>query len=298
MDPDLAEWVAALRRDDGPPARALGVAALREAGRRRAAARPRGPDLPSVEDLRIAGGALPARRYRPSLDARPLIVFLHGGMWVMGDLDSHDRTCRRLALAADAAVLAIGYRRGPEAPWPAAVDDAVAALRWAGAGASVAGDSAGGQLAALACLRLRDAGEPLPVAQLLAYPNADLTLSRPSVAEKGSGWGLDAEDLAWAVGQWLPDGVDAGDPRVSPLLAPDLSGLPPALVVTAEHDPLRDEGDAFAHALAAAGTPVRHRCEPAMVHGFLQGLDLVAPAAAAASERFFADAHALVRGRR
>jgi acetyl esterase len=296
MDRELSAWLAALNRGDGPPARELGVAALRAAGQQRAAARPRGPGLPRVEDLRVGGGGLAARLYRPSLDPRPLIVFLHGGMWLMGDLDSHDRTCRRLARAADAAVLAVDYRRGPEAPWPAAVDDALAALRWAGPGAAVAGDSAGGQLAALACLRLRDAGEPLPVAQLLAYPNTDLSLSQPSVAEKGSGWGLDAQDLAWAIGQWLPPGADRGDRRVSPLHAPDLSGLPPTLVVTAEHDPLRDEGDAFAHALASAGTPVRHRCEPGMVHGFLQGLDLLSPAAAAASERFFADAHALVRG--
>ena len=256
-----------------------------------------------MEDLRSPGGELGARLYRPALDARPLIVYLHGGMWLMCDLDTHDRTCRRLAAAADAAVLALDYRRGPEAPWPAAVDDTVTGLRWAralageGLGIAVAGDSAGGNLAALACLRLRDAGAPLPVAQLLAYPNTDLTLSQPSIRAKGTGWGLDAEDLAWAVGQWLPAHTEPGDPRVSPLFAANLAGLPATLIVTAEHDPLRDEGDAFAAALTAAGTPVRHRCEPGMVHGFLQGLDLESPAAQAATDRFFADARELVRGR-
>jgi acetyl esterase len=151
----------------------------------------------------------------------------------------------------------------------------------------VAGDSSGGNLAALACLRLRDEGGPLPAAQ--AYPNTDLTLAQPSIREKGTGWGIDVDDLAWAIGLWLPPGVAPADPRVSPLHARDLAGLPPAVVVTAEHDPLRDEGDAYAAALAAAGVPVRHRREPALVHGFLQGVDLVSPVAAAAADRFFAD---------
>ena len=230
-------------------------------------------------------------------------MFLHGGMWVLGDLDTHDRTCRRIARAADVAVLAVDYRLAPEHPWPAAVDDAVRAVRWASGhaaelgargGVAVAGDSAGAQLATLACLRLRDAGEPLPCAQVLAYPNTDLTLSEPSVREKGTGWGLDAADLAWAAAQWVPDPAARAAGGASPLHAADLAGLPPALVVTAEHDPLRDEGDRYAARLAAAGTPVRHRREPGLVHGFLQGLDLVSPAAAAASDRFFADVRELV----
>ena len=225
-------------------------------------------------------------------------MFLHGGMWLLGDLDTHDRTCRRLARGAGVAVLAVDYRRAPEHPWPAAVEDAVRALRWAaglgGTGVAVAGDSSGGNLAALACVHLRDAGEPPPTAQVLICPNTDLTLGRPSVRAKGHGWGLDVDDLAWAVGLWVRPPRTPADPRVSPLLALDLSGLPPAVVVTAEHDPLRDEGDAFAARLAAAGVAVRHRCEAGLVHGFIQGLDCVSPVAAAAAERLFADVRAVL----
>jgi acetyl esterase len=299
IDPGLAAWLEDLRTGDAPPSREVGARALREGSRRRAGVRPRGPDLPSVEEHAVPGEpALAVRLYRPALEPRPLVLFLHGGMFVLGDLDTHDRTCRRLALGADVAVLAVDYRLAPEDPWPAAVDDAVRAVEWVARGAAelgiaMAGDSAGAHIAALACLRLRDAGGPQPTAQVLAYPNTDLTLSEPSVRAKGTGWSLDAGDLAWAVAQWVPD--ESARAAASPLHAPDLSGLPPALVVTAEHDPLRDEGDRYAARLAAAGTPVRHRCEPGLVHGFLQGLDLVSPVAAAASDRFFADVHELVR---
>jgi acetyl esterase len=308
VDRELAAWLDALRDEPGPPAREIGAEALRRGSRDRAATRPRGPELAIVEPRAMPGDPpLGGRLYRPALAPRPLVVFLHGGMWLLGDLDTHDRTCRRLAAESDVAVLAVDYRLAPEHPWPAAVDDAVRALRWTAeateelggrAGVAVAGDSAGAHLAALACLRLRDAGDPQPTVQALAYPNTDLTLSQPSVREKGTGWSLDADDLAWAVEQWVPDADLRADGAVSPLHAADLSRLPPALVVTAEHDPLHDEGDRFAARLKAAGTPVRHRCEPGLVHGFLQGLDLVSPVAAAASDRFFADVRELVRDER
>jgi acetyl esterase len=306
LDPQLVAWLDTLRGEGRIPAREIGHEALRQGSRRRAESRPGGPRLPSVEGRLIPGEPpLPARLYRPALEARPLVVYLHGGMWLLGDLETHDRTCRQLAVAADAAVLAVDYRRAPEDPWPAAVEDAIRAVRWAtgeahdlggrAGGVAVAGDSAGAHLATLVCLRLREAGGPLTTAQALAYPNTDLTLSQPSIRESGTGWGLDADDLAWAVEQWVPDEARRGDPNVSPLHAPDLSGLPPALIVTAEHDPLRDEGDAYAARLEAAGTPVRHGCEPGLVHGFLQGLDLVSPVAAAATDRFFEDVRELVR---
>jgi acetyl esterase len=297
-DEGLAEYVAAVRADPGPSARQLGAPALRAASARRAADRPRGPALASVVD-HAAGpdGSVRARLYRPVDDARPLLVYLHGGGWTLGDLESHDRTCRRLAKAADVAVLAVDYRRAPESTWPAALDDAVEAYRWSVlqgpdlVGTSVVGlggDSAGGNLATLVCLRLRDAGEPQPRAQLLVYPNTDLTFSSPSVVTEGTGWGLDADDAIWFAEQWVPDRDRRSHPRVSPLLEPDLSGVAPAVVVTAEHDPLRDEGDAYADRLMAAGVPTTHRCEVGMVHGFL-GLDLFSPAAAAASGRYFDD---------
>lgn len=305
-DEELAQWVAAIRRDPGPPARELGASALRAASRRRARERPPGPQVAEVRAVDVASTALAGRLYRPTLAPRPLIVFLHGGMWVFGDLDTHDRTCRRLARAVDAVVLAVDYRRAPESPWPAAIEDAVHAIRWAtavqralggdGREVAVAGDSAGGQLSMSAALCLRDGFGRVPRALLLACPNADLTLSQPSVVAKGSGWGLDADDLAWAVRQWVPAGVDRSGGNVSPLYADDLTGLPPAVVVTAEHDPLRDEGDALACALADAGSQVCHRCEAGMVHGFVQNMDLISPAAGAATERFFVCAKALVHG--
>ncbi|WP_377273198.1 alpha/beta hydrolase [Peterkaempfera sp. SMS 1(5)a] len=266
------------------------VTQLRAAARERRATRPRGPELASVEDLSGPGG-LRLRRYRPADGLRPLLVFLHGGGFVFCDLDTHDRTCRRIALACDLDVLAVDYRLAPEHPHPAAVADATAVLRWARP-AAVAGDSAGGLLAAAACLALRDEGSRLPAVQALICPNTDLTLTRPSIAEKGTGHGLDADALAVFVEAFVPD--PAHRSAASPLHADDLAGLPTALVVTAEHDPLRDEGDAYARRLAQAGVTVRHRCEPGLEHGFIQGMDLTDPAAAAAHERIFADLRDLV----
>ena len=153
---------------------------------------------------------------------------------------------------------------------------------------AVGGDSSGGNLAALACLRLRDLGGRVPAAQVLVYPNTDLTFSLPSVREKASGWGLDADGALWFAEQWVPDEARRSDPRVSPLLEPDLTGLPPAVVVTAEHDPLRDEGEAYAARLTEAGVPVRARRERGLVHGFL-GFAPASPAAAEAARRLAAD---------
>jgi acetyl esterase len=296
-DPQLTAYVTGLRTDTGPTARVSGAGQLRAASARRAAARPTGPELPLVVDLTVGAEVpVPVRLYRPTLQPRPLLVYFHGGGWTIGDLASHDRLCRQLARGADVAVLAVDYRRAPEHPWPAAVHDALTVVRWARAApeqvgtstVGVAGDSAGGTLAALCCLSLRDAGEPQPAVQVLAYPNTDLTLSRPSVQAKASGWGLDADDARWFAEQWVPDPARRADPRVSPLFEPDLTGLAPAVVVTAEHDPLRDEGNAYATALTAAGVPVLHRTEPGLIHGFL-GLDLISPAASHAAQRLIND---------
>ena len=276
------------------------VAAIREGIARRAAARTPGPDLPEVRNLRI--GELPARLYRPVPGPAPLVVYLHGGGWTIGSLDSHDRMCRRLADSSGAAVLAIDYRLAPEHPWPASVDDTVAALRWvatapAGLGeaptaVAVAGDSAGGTLAALGCLRLRDEYPPaLPDLQVLLYANTDLTGSQPSMREKATGWGLDAATVRFFNSQWVPDQARWSDPEVSPLHAPDLSGLPSALVVSAEHDPLRDESEVYARRLRDAGVQVELRREPGLIHGFMT-LDEISPACAAAADRVAADLRA------
>jgi acetyl esterase len=270
----------------------MDVAALRNASRERAVQRPAGPQLASVDDRPGL------RHYRPVEEARPVLVFLHGGMWVIGDLETHDRLCRQIAAGAGVEVLAVDYRRAPEHRWPAAVDDAVAAVRHAAAlhgdKVAVGGDSAGGCIAALAALAL--SGEGVLSALVLACPNTDLTGRQRSMTEKGTGFGLEAKDVMWAAAQWMPDITRHADGDVSPLHAEDLSGLPPSVVVTAEDDPLRDEGDAFAVRLAQAGVPVAHRCEPGLPHGFVQAMDLTSPAAAAALERFIADIRRLLRG--
>jgi len=272
---------------------------VRAQGRARALARPRGPELRQVTDLEIDGpaGVLALRLYEPAEPRGRVIVYLHGGMWMLGDLETHDRTCRLLADATSARVLAVDFRRAPEHPWPAAVEDALAATAWAAVELGrdspvLAGDSSGGHLALLVALRLRERARPCG-GLLLACPNTDLRLGSRSIEALGQGWGLDARSLRWAVGQWLPAGVAPGDPAVSPVVA-ELSGLPPTVLITADHDPLRDEGDALAEALRVAGVPVVHRCEPGMVHGFIQNLDLVSPAAARATARFHRDARALL----
>jgi acetyl esterase len=306
-DDGLAAWVAQVRAGPLVSARDSDAARLRADSAARVASRPRGPELTSVADITINGDpALSARLYRPGPDPLPLLVFFHGGGWTFGNLDSHDGTCRKLAQQSHVAVLAVDYRLAPEHTWPAAVDDALAAYRWARLNVAtlvgtdvigVAGDSSGGNLAALCCLRLRDAGQPQPRVQVLIYPNTDLTFSHPSVVEKATGWGLEADDALWFADQWVPDPVTRANPRVSPLAEPHLTGLAPAIVVTAEHDPLRDEGNAYAEALAAAGVPVVHRVESGHVHGFL-GLDSVSPAAGEALARLAADiAHALTEHR-
>lgn len=250
--------------------------------------------MESVRDFVVASQNPTATRlYVPTSSVTALLVYFHGGGWIIGDLDSHDGMCRDLAKATNCAVLAVDYRKGPEHPWPAAVEDALAVTLWAMDHAkellgvtsvAVAGDSAGGTLATIACLRLRDEGQHLPDAQVLIYPNTDLTFSQPSVREKASGWGLDAADARWSAEMWVKDPENLANPRVSPLFEPDLSGLPPAIVVTAEHDILRDEGESYALRLSGAGVDVHAWCERGLVHGYL-GLKHVSPAAAAASTR-------------
>jgi acetyl esterase len=285
-DDELAAFLRAARAQ--PAVGEPDVATSRQAARARAAARTPGPEVPTL-DTTMAG--VPVRVYPPG--AVPAVVYLHGGGFVLGDLDTHDARARRLAVATAASVVAVDYRRAPEHPWPAAVDDAAGVVRRvAGDGTPVAlaGDSAGGLIAILAALRLRD--EVPLLAQLLLCPNADPALRCPSVEEKGHGWLLDADTLRRWVGMWLPDPDTRDSPLANPLVT-DLRGLPPAVVVTAEHDPLRDEGEAYAVRLRAAGVPVTHRREPGLVHDFPTLRD-VSPAAAAAEDRFLRDAAQLL----
>ena len=267
-------------------------------------------EVGSVEDRTVPGpaGDVAVRVYRPDVDgSAPVLVFLHGGGWVIGNVDSHDVTCRALCRDAETVVVSVDYRLAPEHPHPAAVDDAWAALTWVATHSdeiggdadriAVGGDSAGGNLAALLALRARDEGGPALVHQLLIYPVTDLSSEHPSWVENGEGYFLTADTMRWFISHYLGAGREHGDPtdpRISPLLAPDLSGLPPAQVLTAEFDPLRDEGDAYAARLAEAGVPVDHVSHPGLVHGFI-GMGVLSPdctaAAAAAAGRLRAALH-------
>ena len=225
-DVELARFIDDFNARRPPSAKQTGALQLRAASSERSAARPKGPEMVTVRELLVPPRGRPARLYQPTTDATALVLFLHGGGWVIGDLDTHDRACRRLAKASGVSVLALDYRRAPEHPWPAAVDDAVDALSWIASrptrlgwtpsAVAVAGDSAGGTTATLACLRVRDQ-EPsaAPDAQLLIYANTDLTNSGNSMVEKGHGFGLDIADIEWFNSQWVPDAALLSDPRVS-----------------------------------------------------------------------------------
>ncbi|HYJ22884.1 MAG TPA: alpha/beta hydrolase [Solirubrobacterales bacterium] len=237
-----------------------------------------------VEGLEIPGpgGPLPARLYvpggLPADTAAPLTVYFHGGGWVIGDLDTHDGVCRFLAAGAGTAVLAIDYRLAPEHPFPAAVEDAWAAFAWALTNAAelgidpariaVAGDSAGGNLAAVVSLLARAGAGQMPAMQLLIYPPTDSAGDLPSRQLFCEGFLLTKGDMDTFESYYLPPGSDPTDPRVSILLAPDLSGLPPAYVVTAGFDPLRDEGEAYAQRMREAGVQVALRRHPGLIHSF------------------------------
>jgi acetyl esterase len=248
-----------------------------------------------TEDTTIPGDVapLPARIYRPQVDGPvPTVVFFHGGGFVIGDLDTHDNQCRWLCREVGAVVVSVGYRLAPEARFPAALHDSIAATRWVAERAAslggdpdrlaVAGDSAGGNLAAVVAQVCRDDRWPRLAAQLLVCPVTDLATDGeyPSRVENADGYLLTAADLRWFRGHYMGPEDDACSPRLSPLRG-ELGGLPPAVVVTAEFDPLRDEGEAYAQALAAAGVPVvLHRFD-GLVHGFVD-LPALSPACVAA----------------
>lgn len=254
------------------------------------------PPVPSSSHT-VAGpaGEVPVRVYRPPAGG-PLavLVWFHGGGWVLGDLEGADPVCQQLASRVPAVVVSVDYRLAPEHPYPAAVEDAVAATGWAYEHAgelggdpgrlAVGGDSAGGNLAAVVARRARDEAGPPIAFQLLVYPVTDCTASQPSYVENGEGFMLEAASMRWFFDHYLPDPARRREPDASPLLAPDLTGLPPAHVVTAEHDPLRDEGEAYAGRLAEAGVPVRlHRYE-GMIHGFFAMGKVLAPGGTAVEE--------------
>jgi acetyl esterase len=239
----------------------------------------------STEDITIEGatGPLQARVYRPAGadGSRPTIAFFHGGGFVIGDIETHDNQCRWVCREVDAVIVSVAYRLAPEAPFPAPVEDCLAATRWAAANIdelggdpdrlAVAGDSAGGNLAAVVTQISRDQGAPSIAAQLLIYPSTDFVDDDGQVyesrAENGEGYFLTADDMRWFRDHYVGHLEDLTQHRVSPLRG-DLSGLPPAVVVTAEFDPLRDEGESYAAALAEAGVRVEQRRYDGLIHGF------------------------------
>ena len=238
--------------------------------------------LPVVRDTAIPGmaGTIPARFYRPVADGvLPLLVYFHGGGWVIGSLDTHDDVCRDLAAQAGCAVLSVDYRLAPEHRFPAAAEDCFTATRWAAQNAAglaidprrlaVGGDSAGGNLAAVTALMARDQGGPALRFQLLVYPVTCGRMDSPSIHENADGYLLTRDAMVWFWDHYAPAPADREQPYAAPLRAADLSGLPPALVITAEFDPLRDEGEAYARRLQASGVPTTLHRYDGQIHGFL-----------------------------
>jgi acetyl esterase len=269
-----------------PPTHTLSVADARAYYRdRRSVTQPAPPEVALVRELKMDGpaGTIPMRLYRPigaiANAALPVVVYYHGGGWVIGDLDTHDSLCRALSNESGCAVVSVDYRLGPEHRFPAAVDDALAATRWVREQATalhldasclaVGGDSAGGNLAAVVSIAARDSGD-LPIAfQLLIYPATDQHRTAPSHTTNGQGYLLTRDTMDYFSGHYINDPAQYKDWRSSPLLHPDLSKLPPALVLTAGYDPLRDEGAAYAEALTAAGNRASYVCFERQIHGFI-----------------------------
>ena len=258
---------------------------------------PPGEPVDHVEDQRVPGpgGSIPVRIYAPAgRRPAPALVYFHGGGWVIGGIDTHDGLCRQLANRASATVISVDYRLAPEHKFPAAVDDCFAALGWVAGNTAalgvdpsrlaIGGDSAGGNLTAVVAQLARDRGGPRLRHQVLIYPATDPVMDFPSHTENGSGYLLTREAMAWFYGHYLRTPADRTDPLAAPLRARDLAALPPALVITAEFDPLRDEGEAYAHRLEAAGVPTTLTRYDGMIHGFVGMTGFFAQARAAVDQ--------------
>ncbi|MEV5323472.1 alpha/beta hydrolase [Nonomuraea sp. NPDC052634] len=277
LHPQARDYVAQIQAGSDEGLASLDLAAIQEMRATDPMAVHRGPltKLPFVRD-EVAEG-VPIRIYRadPGDGPLPVLVYFHGGGWVFGSVKRNDATARDLAIRTGAVVVSVDYRLAPENPFPAAVDDAWTVVRdlfarpafyQSNGSVAVLGDSAGANLAAVAAWQARDAGLTLSH-QVLVYPVLDAAMDTPSYTENATGYGLDAADMAWFYRQYA-DGVDPADPRLSPLRLPDVSGLAPATVITAEYDVLRDEGERYAARLTEAGVPTELRRYDGAVHGF------------------------------
>jgi acetyl esterase len=285
LDPQ-AQALMQLMIDKGvPPVNTLTPTEARESYRsRRTFTQPDAPEVFKLEDKLIAynGVNIPVRVYHPfsaqTHSALPALVYLHGGGWTIGDLDTHDVLCRSLCLQANVVVVSVDYRMGPEHKFPAAFDDCVAAFEWTVENAghlgidakriAIGGDSAGGNLTAAACLQLRS--HPVqPAFQLLIYPATIMWQDTPSYHANGQGYLLTKDSIAYYTDNYLRDRNDAKDWRASPQWAESHAGLPPAFVLTAGYDPLRDEGMMYADALSKAGVSTQYVCFERQIHGFI-----------------------------
>lgn len=286
LHPQAKAFIDLLEARGVPPTHTLTPADARKFYReRRAVTQPDPAEVAEVRELVAPGpqAPIPLRLYRPLGSAAttvlPVLVYYHGGGWTIGDLDTHDTLCRELCNLSGCAVVAVDYRMGPEHRFPAAVDDVLAATRWVRQEAAslavdasrlaVGGDSAGGNLAAVVAIAARDAGD-LPIAfQLLIYPATDMRRVHPSHVSNGQGYVLTRDTIAYFHDQYITEARHDLDWRASPLLREDLAGLPPALVLTAGYDPLRDEGLDYARALTAAGVRSTYVCFERQIHGFI-----------------------------
>ena len=306
LDPQVAAMIAA--EANNPPVYTLSVEDARQQILLSLAQQENAKvPVKSVEDRVIPGpgGAIPVRIYTPEWEGPlPILVYFHGGGWVLCNLDTHDSICRSLANLAGCIVVSVDYRLAPEHKYPAAVEDAYAATGWVAENAAalggdakrlaVGGDSAGGNLAAVVSLIARDKHNPPIVFQLLVYPVTDYCLpGTASYIENQDGYLLNRTDMLWYFGHYLSDPEQAEDPHVSPLKAADLSNLPPAMVITAEFDVLRDEGEAYAHRLQKAGVPVILKRYNGLIHGIFgaedgidQGIQVQKDAAGVLREAF------------
>ena len=302
LDPDAAAVFKAFQEAGRPPYETLTPAEARAFYLQgRVVTNPEPPELKSAKPLAIPSpsGAIPARIYTPTkLRQRgglaPCLVFFHGGGWVIGDLDSHDVVCRKLAHEGELIVISVDYRLAPEHKFPAAVDDAIVATKWIADNAKqlgidagrlmVGGDSAGGNLAAVVALAARDGNGPEIAGQVLIYPATDFSMKHPSHSEPETSILLTHTVIKWFRDHYLNGLADGQDWRASPALAKTLAGLPPAYVLTAGADPLRDEGDEYAARLKDAGVSVTYKNFPGQFHGFFTMGKLLRQANVAASE--------------
>ena len=282
LDPQAREVMNYLTGLDLPPIDRMSLSEARRQYRDvRAALRPPAPDLFEVRDL-VAGvtaGAIALRLYRPAEGVLPALVYFHGGGWVVGDLETHDVVCRQIAMQAHAVVIAVDYRLAPEHPFPAAVEDAWSATTWIAAHAAelgidpkrlaVGGDSAGGGLAAVVALMARDSSKLRLTLQVLVYPVTDLRAESASYSNYAEGYFLTRAAMQWYIAQYAPAPQAIEDWRASPLRAPWVHGVAPALIVAAELDPLFDEGETYARRLQGARVPVEYHRLDGMIHGFL-----------------------------